>query len=208
MNLKDFINYRDACPFCNSKLVLTFRARKQSVKVEDDWVKFRYDLKPLKRGQHLFKVEYCFNMKNNDFYIEFYNSVCEVLETVSLSIIKRFIEFHKHGADLFFGKECRYCKSYFYNSNNLTLVYKEFKVGNLEIYCEDIWFISNNMNKQIGLHNFYLSNKSEVHIINISDPKGDLSFPDLSSSKIEIPLVPFISKEETLKRLENLILFS
>ena len=73
MNIKEFISYKNTCPFCSSILKLSFLSkRKQILYNNEDTITVIFDLNPLNRNQALYKAGFNFNTINNTFYIDFY----------------------------------------------------------------------------------------------------------------------------------------
>jgi hypothetical protein len=225
MNLQQFINYRKDCPICDKQLKLAFHSKKQqSYRYEDGRLIFLFDLRALKKGQTHYKVGYSFGLEDNSYYIEFYTSKDKRFDDEAPDFLRaRFKELDKNLLAYRFFKYCPGCSCYNYFSNNFLL--KKTLTVQLGVETEYIGMhqpIDNRYKIYKLLNNYtdgvsfliYGKHWSEDMARDDSDMLGNNPNPtnlNINGSKLELiqtPLIKFVSKQETMARLNKLILFS
>lgn len=219
MNLQEFIDYRSHCPLCDIALITLFNFRKQNIKYQDNKATIIYDLSSLKKGVQSIKIGYVFGLKDNFIYIEFYNKDGKILNVIPLSYIKRFKDFDANISNnerFSFSRSCKFCKKYFLKTFYFAIDYKTQSISPLKIFKETFGFIipTHNQFKTIILNNYFDPLKSNIKWWrSYNEDNVELEFfaskfylTDIS--EIDLAFIPFISKEETIKRLDTLLIFS
>jgi hypothetical protein len=211
MNLKEFINHRHICPFCDFPLNLSFHSKKwQNIKYEDDRLVIMFRMDGLKRNQKDFKVTYSFGLNDNSWFINFFSKEEKLIEEAPNYLRERFREMNKNLSLYRFYKSCANCNKFNYSSNYFDLNFKTANLGKLEIVWEDFRFFKPNPNG--GYKGYQLINKPNLNetvicygacSTNDFPPNYPMGFQDIT-----IPLIKFTSKDETLERIQKLIVFS
>lgn len=213
MNLQEFINLRQNCPMCETSLVSRFiMDRHQPLKMENGRLVAIKTMKSLKNYQHDYKIGYSFGLTDNTFQIEFYTewdtSIC-----VPLHLIDKFKEFHHNMHDNFyFARQCVFCNKYESYSNEIILNLKNLTFGNLSLKFEIFMFATrlDDSWRVMELQNNYAEQKSYLALGKPTSMTTESSIGirnGVSGKWSELPLIPFVSKEETKERLQNLICF-
>lgn len=217
MNLQDFIDLRSHCPMCGTALITKFISdRKQKSRLEND----RYVAIMVMRGMRScepdYEAGYSFGMKDNSLSIEFYNE-WDMSNHVSTYMIKIFRDFHKNMAAsrLRFSRKCGFCFKYELRSQLVNIDLKKANYSSINLSSESFVFTipAGEDKKFIRLDNHIEWNKSDMFWWRSDkdcklDYRLDWSPQNNCSHRFSLPLIPFISKEETGKRLSNLITFS
>lgn len=210
MNLHKFLNYRDTCPFCDDKLNFVFHSKKRQACVADGAdIRIVFDLKSIKRGQKNYKIEFVINRHTNSFYIEFYNKDMTPFDNqVPLFLLKRFEDFSDNQGYFRFYKYCDGCSKYNFQSQYFKLDYKNQTIEQTNIEIENFTFIEidGNQRKMTKMTNYYQDKATWITRAqnNLEDREDLLDFHD----PICVSIIPFISKEETLNRINTLLVFS
>jgi hypothetical protein len=220
MNLQQFIDYRKNCPICDQQLKLVFHSKKrQSHRYEDGRLIFLFDLLPLKKKQQHYKVGYSFGLEDNSYYIEFFTKDGKRFDDEAPDfLIERFKELDKNLLAYRFFKYCPNCSCYNYFSNNFLL--KKIYTRSLDVETEYIGMSQPIVNKYkiYKLLNNYTDGVSSLIFgrhwakeIARDDSGGTAMIHSPAGSKLEImqtAIIKFVSKEETMQRLNKLIVFS
>lgn len=215
MNLQEFINFRERCPFCHLPLINKFiSSRKQKIRFENDRLMIIIPIKGLRPTDPDYEAGYSFSLKDNSFAIEFY---CEEdrYERISRYMRETFKEFHKNlSATKFrFIRACGFCFKYEVNSNIVDIDLKKSQYSSLNVYNESFLFT----NKTSDDYKFILLNNRTEDAGSASDlcwwksstdHRIEYTIPANANVKNDLQLIKFVSKEETAARLNNLIIFS
>ncbi len=213
MNLQEFIEYRKTCPLCGNALRTILNQRKQSCRFETDRLVFLFHVDGLKKKGIVYKVGYSFSLKNNNWCIEFYNKDDVRFEKdTPLFLMERFKELNANLLDYRIWREC--AKMHYRLSSNLFEL--DFRHATMDFLVSQEKFCfqqlqSDGLYKISELHNDY-----EGHSSSLSFRKSPSSSAFLSDylmflshhTDVEVPLVPFTSKEETVARINKLLIFS
>ena len=174
-------------------------------------------LESIRKRQKSYKASYCFGLTDQSLCIEFYdmNEADRFYKTVPEFLRARFLNLHKNLKTFKFFRECSYCKCYKYESNVFNIDLRHASFGPLEIATETVGlsYPLADGHRIYFLHNTYgNTNKSFLTFY-----KGDFaseaeirlrSYSYNKVNKLNLPLIPFTSKEETIKRLNNLLIFT
>ena len=219
MNLQGFLDYRNKCPLCDADLVTSFHSnKKQSVKWEDNRMLVIFRLDALKKKQIDYKVGYSFGLKDNSWYVEFYTKDDKKFENDSPDFLRaRFKELDKNLGTYRFYRHCAKCVCYNYMSNTFILDYKG-TTGDLTINLEYI-----GMHRQLEdryrlfkLSNDYILSKSTIvfgKTETLMVARDDFGMHTMKTQgdwldEIQTSLIKFTTKEETMDRIQKLIVFS
>lgn len=221
MNLQEFIDHRTHCPICDTALITQFISpRKQKIKLENDRFVVQFVMKAMSTNQPDYEVGYSFNPRDNTFFIEFY-SEWDHKNHVPMHMLEKFREFHNNltseGSCKFY-RRCTFCNRY---SKASTPFKPQFKTGTLDTGMFDglqIAYESFGLTlptedgfKIMFLSNFYSPiEQSELMWFRAEDESSarvDYMIP-AKHSKVIVPLVPFVSKETTTKRVDTLLMFA
>lgn len=216
MNLKEFIDHRQYCPLCETQLVTLFHStRKQTIKMEEHRFLVFFALDGTKVGQKPYATAYSFNLLENVFQVEFYTKDKSArYETGHDFLIKRFLELHKNLKNFKFVRECTFCEMYAYSTQQFEMNLRSATFDPINVYSEHFGLVQpiKDGYRVYKLLNTYSENKSDLTFWK-GNPR-DARFRQLAPAswqnptKLYLPLIPFISKEETTKRLSNLIIFT
>lgn len=220
MNLQEFIKFRDECPMCRRNLITKFHSnRKQAIRYEDNRAVFTLSLDSTNRKGKHYKASYSFGMTDNSIRIEFYTKDGDRFhEEAPQFLRKRFLELHNnlHKVNFRFIRECvnSSCMRYAYCSDFFDIDLRQASFQPLIVKIESVALvhtlpnsdeyrhyrmINKLVDKQTNL--FFWKNNSRAN--SLYDP-----IPGSTSTNLELPLIPFVSVENTTKRLNNLIVFS
>jgi hypothetical protein len=218
MNLREFIDQRTHCPICDTALITQFISqRKQKIKIENDRLVAIFVMKALKTNQQDYEIGYSFDLDSNHFMVEFYSEWGHDKQ-VPMHLIEKFREFHKNLGPCKFYRRCTFCNRYAKCSTPFTL---DFRKQSLDT---GFWDSLSTAYESFGLSipteggfkimhlsNFYMGEEqSQLNWFRSdseSDARLDWAIPTKRSER-SLPLIPFISKEETARRLNNLITFA
>ena len=218
MNLQEFIDQRTHCPICDTALVTQFISnRKQKTKLIDNRFVVIFVMKALSTNQPDYEIGYSFDMNSNNFMVEFY-SEWDTYNQVPVHLIDKFKEFHKNMGHCKFYRRCTFCNRYTKCSLPFKLNFREQKLEHDLVDSFGIAYESFGLSIRTdeGFKIMHLSN------FNIVEPQSSLiwfrsesedsarldwTLPNNRSEK-KLPFIPFISKEETTKRLNNLLTFA
>lgn len=212
MNLKEFINHRSHCPICDAKLETKFISlRSQKTTLTDNKLSVLFNLKTLKNSLPDYQVIFDFDIDTGHFAIEF-RTEWDHTNQVPMHLIEKFREFYKNVGDCRFIRCCERCERYFLYSNKFTFKLSESRVGDLELHSENFSFTvpANDGVRIIGMFNQIHLSRTELCCWNgESEEDAKIRWLMWSGRPVQIlPLIPFVSKQETTDRLNNLIIFS
>ena len=214
MNLQKFINYRKNCPLCDSDLATGFHSRRrQIIKFEDDKITATFTMDPINRFKKTYQVVYSFNKLDNSFCVDFINQDGNCYEKeVPLFLLDMFRNFNSNLKRYRFFRECTFCMKYEYYSNHFFLPTNDSVYPLLSVNEEHLILskaVGNN-HRFFKLVNNLEDNKSQLLVI--KDHIKNITMHDWSSwamaDHMKLPLIPFVSKNKTLERLDNLLIFS
>jgi hypothetical protein len=232
MNLKEFLNYRKICPLCDSLLTTYLHSKKrQSIKYENNRVTVIFPLIPLKKNgkgtdyksNFLFKVGYSFGLEDNSFCVEFYDkNLFRYEKETPRFLIDRFKELNQNLKDLRFYRVCNGCQRYNYISFSFKIDLKNNTLKPWRLRSEYFGFIQNyggaldDKYRVYRMTNWYslgsdTENESWINYWITKRPfdaQFDIPMPIPEVTFLHLPLIPFVSREETLNRIKKLILFS
>ena len=168
-----------------------------------------------------YKVGYSFGLDKDDFCIEFYDKNSFRLEKETPTfLIKRFKELNKNLKELKFYRHCNGCNRYNYTSKSFYLKFDTAAIlPGYEVRSEYFGLIQNfggakdDRFRVYRLLNFYYDDKGEESHLdywitnNVYDARSDAPKPN-TSTYLQLPLIRFVSQEETLERIKKLITFS
>lgn len=218
MNLREFIDTRTTCPICDTALITQFiSTRKQKIKIENDRLVAIFVMKGMRVNQPDYEIGYSFDLDTNQFMVEFY-SEWDHHGQVPMHLIEKFKEFHKNLGPCKFYRRCTFCNRYAKCSTPFTLDFRKQSLDtgfweSLSIAYESFGLSlpAEGGFKIMHLSNFYMAEEQSQLIWfrseSESDARLDWAMPNKRSER-QLPLVPFISKEETARRLNNLITFA
>lgn len=179
-------------------------------------------MKALSANQHDYEIGYSFDLDSNHFMVEFF-SEWDHHKQVPMHLIEKFREFHinflrsSSGICRFY-RRCTFCNRYSKASTNFDLDLKSGKIDTaiydgLQIAYESFGLLLDTDDgcKVMHLSNFH-SPIQESQILwfrsyDQNNARLDWSIPT-KHSKVTVALVPFISKDETTKRVNNLLTFA
>lgn len=218
MNLREFINFRKDCPMCGTGLVTKFDAgRKSKSKLENDRFIAVLVMRGMRSCEPDYEVGYSFGMNDNSLAIEFYNE-WDMRNHASTYMCKLFKQFHNNmkGIRWTFTRTCTFCNKYEISTKPIEMDLKKATITSLEVRDETfVWAFP----AEEGQHKYVLlenhRNDCDTEFISElcwwrsdSDYRVEHPVPHSYSIKKDLPLIPFISKEETGKRVNNLLIFS
>jgi hypothetical protein len=219
MNLQEFINYRKHCPICESQLITQFHSsRKQNIKYENNKLSVFFSLPPLSRKQKTYKVAYSFSLQEFSLAIEFYSKdgATWYHNKAEGFLRKRFLDLHLNleKTRFRFLRECTSCTQYSYYSNFFNINLRSASFENLFLHSESVGLTTalaeEGLNRIFRLVN--IISEKKTYLFFWKGPVGDacvwLPIGIKGVTKIESPLIPFVSKEETTNRLQKLIIFT
>lgn len=218
MNLQQFINYRQCCPLCSGELTIEFHsARKQKVLQKERrlLVFFGLNGRTNRTFDKPYAVAYSFNLDNREFEIDFYDAhnYDTPFTIVHDFLRQRFWELHKNLKQFNFSRRCYDCGKYHYTSDPFDMDLKTTICPQLTVRSEyfGLTYLLNNSEYRIfRLFNDYGDRLSSLTIFNGSTMLAEVHHgpADNKFDHIRLPLIPFVSKEQTLNRLKNLIIFT
>jgi hypothetical protein len=224
MKLKEFIEYRSCCPICDTVLDTTqLLFSKQTInKTEGDRFISIFTLKSLDNRLPDYKAAYSIGLEDNSLQVEFYSEWSNHhFAQVPMHLIEKFKNYYNNnsqtGLGYRFDKMCSYCRRYKISSNFFPILLKTCNIGEIKIRLE---MFGLSLPKNDGYTNIVLANHytqddsfSKMRWWHVPEkdaardtPRLDIPYPATTSDK-KIPLLPFVSKEETARRLENLLMF-
>lgn len=212
MNLQEFIDYRHQCPICGYASMTTKLGKRsrQIAKHEDGRLMFMFDMRGLKRGQPDYKAGVSFDKFDNTFYVEFFTEdSVKYYDQVPSHLLEKYRIMNSNIGSLPLRRECTACHNYEYNSPELQLDFKNQQVIGIGVYVEGfgLHVPFQDGYKNIALVNF--GNHSEITVWNSQLPYTFSSpYYPTDSLKLTLPPIPFVSVEETTRRINALLPFS
>jgi hypothetical protein len=216
MNLKEFIDHRQYCPICETQLVTTFHsARKQTIKIEEHRFQVFFALDGRKSKQKQYAMAYSFDLETLQFQVEFYTKdKATRYETAHDFLRDRFTELHKNLKQFRFIRECTFCEQYSYNTQFFTLELKTANYEPLTVSREEFGLVHQlkDGHRLYKLSNHYIEGRSQLTFWK-GDPcevKVKDAAPGVwqNPTTLNLPIIPFVSKEATTQRLNSLLIFT
>ena len=215
MNLKEFLDYRRVCPICNTGLSFYFHSNKQQKnRYEEDRMLILFDLNGLKKKHIDYKVGYSFGLNDSSFCIEFYTKDEKRFEGDSpLFLIDRFKELDKNLKGYRLHKKCSFCRCYWYFSDILNLSYKYARVNDIQVEKEYFGMTQTTPDNKIKVFRLLNHNHTQESFLSCfyaqsdRDAMAEYSSPN-DATHMALPLIQFVSKEETMERIKKLLVFS
>jgi len=177
-----------------------------------------------KRKSSDYKVGYSFHLTENQFCIEFYTKEGLRLEKeTQLHLMDKFKALDKNLNNYRFYRRCNGCRRYHYSSVMFRL---NFETASLNLLDEDFIIDSEYFSfiqameqgskmpyRIYRLLNCYSSKKEAISYLtywNSPVPHGTLSDSTIPSDAnfLDLPLIPFVSLNDTLQRIQKLLVFS
>ena len=188
MNLLEFLNYKNNCPFCGNILHFVFNSKKHKIlNIDNDklLVMFDVSLFPSVRFTSTYNTEkflFNFDVKSNKLLIDNCHSKSQSLSLNNLKKIKHYLD-NISKFTLF--KRCRKCNNaYSYSSNYIEFNIKDAKISNIQINSESFLYQKNNKTYKV----YSDLNKKETSIINLSQ-ENILSIKENNINKLPLLLV-------------------
>jgi len=213
MKLREFLQI-NSCPFCNSTLKLYFHPRRwQSIRYEDNRLLLIFRMNGRSKKEQNYKVGYSFDLDDNSWYIDFFmmedvrfnNTVPNYLRT-------RFRNLDANLPKYRFYKSCLKCSRYECATNFFTLNFKTCKVD-LHLaheYFGLIQSLDKGLYRICKLSNNYTVNQSSITYYRSETAVWARSDCGLRmNNDIQVPgIIKFSSNDETMNRINKLIVFS
>lgn len=219
MNLKEFLEYRSACPICDNKTLSSFfgSMRKQKINYENNKFITIFDLLPIYKNHKKYKVGYEIDLYDNSFTVDFYNNDDTKLNVIPVFLMERFQELKNNIGTFTFIRSCSACDSYNYYSNPFELTPRITSIGTLNIRKE--YFGLSKMTKDgykvYKLYNQYDSNSSDLFCgYKINHPRAAkyntvLGAHTKSCQNISnVGIINFTNRDDVISRIDKLLLFS
>lgn len=215
MNLKEFIDYKHHCPLCNFSLkTLLHSDRRQSSETDIDSVSFVFTVLPAAiQKLPRYKVKYIFNLYEPKFRVEFFNEANKYIDAVSLSRIQSFVYLHNNLKAFRFLRVCSRCARYEYVSHKFDLALGQVVPAitpDYEVYCLQ-HTIDDEYTRAYQLINSIETKRTLLGFWKedgISESCNYARERNPNGTYIDLSLIPFVSKEETVERLNNLLIFT
>ena len=218
MNLREFLDYRKTCPLCGDNLGIVFHSKKQQhSRIEENRLLIVFRLDALKKKHIDYKVGYSFGYNDNSWYAEFYTKDDRRFDNDAPDfLMKRFRELDKNLLSYKFFRHCGRCCCYNYCSNNFHLNFKEASTGSLTVETEYFGMsfkLDIDQYKIYKLINNYVDGKSKLqvgkhHSIIVARDDWGMDPYYVSDGVIDTSLIKFTTKEETIDRIQKLLVFS
>jgi hypothetical protein len=224
MKLQEWLNHHKNCPLCVAPLTTYLHSTKrQAIKWEEGRMVVIFELRSTdKRKSSDYKVGYSFHLTENQFCIEFYSKDgIRIEKEVQPHLMDKFKSLDSNLKSYRFYRQCNSCKRYHYSSSAFKLNLKD-----ASLYFKEPFIVSSEYFGLIQameqgsktpfriyrLLNCYTEKEIGSHLTywSASSPHGTLSdwtVPN-EATFLDLPLIPFVSINETLERIKKLILFS
>lgn len=220
MSLRNFLEFRTACPICgNPKLSVYFSSKKKQEHIfEQDSYIVKIPLYGINHRRH-YDVGYTFSLKDDSFWIDFYTKDnVKMGESFPKFLLNKFKELDSNLKFHIFYKVCNKCFRYNYSCSSVTLNLENGKVcGSFDVVNEYLGLSQKNNDtyKVFRVINSFTRNETFIEYARAPNLESlqtldDNYMPteDPPFSTMNLPLLPFRSEEETVNRLNKLIIFS
>lgn len=213
MNLREFLNFREKCPFCNTGLSLCFNAikSKRTIKITNNNIIITIPLRNIKKRTYVYANVIC-NLDSNNISVDFYNNTIsyhssipiEYIKTISKLLIKTRNNIYKH---------CNNCKYYTYNSSPILFSKNSLYQASIQNEYFGLTEIDNNMYKTYKIFNNFTTNSSTI-IYGRSNSKSAIEWDQVSPygySKDQIlktGLILVNNQTNILDKLKTILIFS
>ena len=215
MNLQEFMGLRTHCPMCETALITKFISeRKQKSRLQDNRYVAILVMRGMRSCEPDYEVGYSFGLNDNSLSIEFINE-WDMKNQATNYMMKIFKDFHKNvsKSGFRFIRTCGLCFKYEMSSELVELDLKKAEYSAIQVCDESFVFKTPTEDgfKYTLLDN-YIGDVDPTSELcwwrSDMDYKIEYPIPKHSSVKSGLPLIPFLSKEETGKRISNLITFA
>lgn len=232
MTLKEFLNYRTRCPLCDNGLNTKFHSeRQQVIRYEDDRINFHVNMDGMTKKDNDYKVAYSFGMNDNSFKLEIYKKSDPPYgnlfdRSVPIDVLKKFRRLNQNlslsprspsqepaPAEYKIYRYCKSCNKYRYSSAHFKL-FLESATYEIPFVATEYFGMYQKVKdtyKVYRLFNYYSAGLSTIQFGRFSHEwivDLQVGSPPERLDKMELPLIEFVSAEETMKRLNTLIIFS
>jgi hypothetical protein len=211
MNVKEFLESRKNCPFCDTPLITSFNGGRNTIRLSDDKLVAIYTMKAMKNSQPDYRVGYSFSLKDNSFCIEFYTE-WDTNNMVPKHLLDKFDSYSANrGGRHCITRKCSFCHRYVMSSNFFDLNYETCLVEDLKISFE---MYAMSIPTDDGYKIITLANHPPLYSTirwwrsQSDDVVLNTAYSFKYSEKKISTIIPFISKEETTERLNKLITFA
>lgn len=224
MNLQDWLNYHKNCPLCGAPLVTFLHsAKRQAVKWEEGRMVIVFPMysTSMKKSSD-YKVGYSFDVTSNHFCIEFYTKDgLRIEKEIPFHLRDKFKSYNKNLRSFRFYRRCDSCKRHNYSSTLFKLNFENSSLnceGEFAVHSEYFGLIqameqgSKTPFRIYRLRNIYSKEEGGSHLTWWGDTNPDGTYADRtepnSANHLTLPLIPFVSPEDTLERIKKLLVFS
>jgi hypothetical protein len=217
VNLQEWIQYRRTCPLCQGTLSTYLHStKKQGIRIEDGRLVITFPMHELNK-QAKYIVGYSFDLYKNSFLIDFYDKNNTRLEKETPNfLMDKFRKFDTNLGHYSFYRCCTTCRRYHYTSTDFKFNFKTATLSaELDVSTEYFGFVQllKNSNEKpyriFRLLNFCPQDKCSLSYWSSDYPEGtnpNFNIPSYAEH-IYLPLIRFVSLEETLNRLKKLLVF-
>lgn len=228
MNLQEWLNYQKNCRLCQAPLTTYLHSTKmQRIKWEEDRMVVIFDLRSIDRRiatkmNSDYKVGYSFHLTENKFCIEFYTKeLIRIDNDTPFFLMDNFKKLNNNLKNYKFYRLCNSCKRYHYSSStftpnlkNASLYFKEDFIVSSE-YFGLIQAMEQGSKTTFRIYRLLNSFSKKEYVSYLTywssdDPHGTLYDWNVPHEVkcLDLPLIPFVSPDDTLDRIKKLIVFS
>jgi hypothetical protein len=217
MKLHDFLHHRETCPSCQYPLLTKFLPRKQSIKYEDDYIVIVTDMSSIKKNQPDYKVGYSMSLQNNSFHIDFFTKDgVKFDKEIPIHLVEKFRELDRYLAGMYvFYRTCGNCFKYTSSTSPINFDFSSSTFEELELryesFCLSVPIKDDDKVKIMVLCNFTDKRDPESIVYywrgNETEARCDKQY-SAHAQFLSLPRIPFVSVEETTKRLSGLLTFA
>jgi hypothetical protein len=223
--IRQFLDYNQSCPLCDSKLKLSLStAKARDAEIEGDNLKVQFDLNnfPYKKGTNKSKAILYINIDTGALIIDMFNSSDEVQET-SVPVSRISTIYKMLGRSHQLHKGCLGCGKYGYSSGFIQLQLRDsasYFPFNEIIRSERISVGKETATQAYSYEvcNYYSGNSCKVYFGKVTKTEykefmskgtidglalNPLAFP----GTMDLPILDFKNPEALLNKLETLVIF-
>jgi hypothetical protein len=207
MNVSEFLNYRSTCPLCSSQLVLT-KLRSKSCRVallkhEDGRLVGHFKMGLISLQHKSYIVGFSFGLHDDSFMVELYpeNGGQKYRDSVPLYLMEQCNEFMNNIGPFTMQRGCTDCHGYVYETNQIIMDkdHTTLILGR-ESYLLHVSY------KHIRLNTLFNDDSPLVSEI-IVNPYLSVWTDRMLGSSTYTDYIPFVSNDETFKRVKLLLAF-
>lgn len=213
MYLNEFINLRKDCPMCGTALITKLETgRKQKIRLENNRFTAVMIMRGMRSCEPDYEVGYSFDLHNNSLSIEFYNE-WDMKSCATKYMCDLFKKFHGNIKNRwYFNRACDLCFKYEMSSAPIEIDLHSATYSSVELSDESfVWdFPVDNEHRFVFLENYFKPEPASELCWwrGGTDHRVGWAVPSSCSVRKDLPVIPFVSKEETGARIGNLIIFS